>query len=328
MSKSKLIKAWKVEKDANVAKRIHLVKMIEYDGLSRRQAAKELCMALSWGVKWYKRYKTEGLKGLRDRSRSGRPPKVHPGIMSKVRRKARETASWTLQDMHEYIREYTGVEYSEAHVRRILAAWGYVMKVPVLRHVNRANKRRIKKFQKQLKKTRPDLEADGYTVAMQDETIVMAEARARKSVYTLKHKRAVFTYNGNHAMTIVFGLITVNGEGFFGRYKKFTKEEFTTFIQDAHSWFGKLLIILDGASQHRAKIVKQAIAEMNGEVILKFLPPGCPDLNAIEEVWRQLKMAVLSGSCIKFGKMCNDIEYWLSNRLPSLNIDNFLYRAV
>ena len=59
------------------------------------------------------------------------------------------------------------------------------MKVPVMYNVNRANKRRIKKFQKQLKKSRPDLEADGYTVAVQDETIVMAETRARKDVYTL-----------------------------------------------------------------------------------------------------------------------------------------------
>ena len=103
--------------------------MIEYDGRSIRQAAKELYMTSSWGVKWYKRYKTEGPKGLRDRSRSGRPSKVYPGIMSRVRQKARETACWTLQNIHEHIREYTGVEYSESHVLRILAVWGYVMKV-------------------------------------------------------------------------------------------------------------------------------------------------------------------------------------------------------
>ena len=39
-------------------------------------------------------------------------------------------------------------------------------------------------------------------------------------------------------------------------------------------------------------------------------------------------MAVLSGSCIKFDKMCNDVQYWLSNKLSSLNIDNFLYHVV
>ena len=32
---------------------------------------------------------------------------------------------------------------------------------------------------------------------------------------------------------------------------------------------------------------------MNGEVRLVFLPPDCPDLNAIEEIWRQMKHAVL-----------------------------------
>ena len=109
-------------------------------------------MAASWGIKWYKRYQTEGLKGLQDRSRSGRPPKVHRGIMSKVRQKAREAACWTLHDMSEHICEYAGVEYSESHVRRILTAWGCAMKVPVMRHVNRASKRQIKKVSKTTQK--------------------------------------------------------------------------------------------------------------------------------------------------------------------------------
>ena len=30
---------------------------------------------------------------------------------------------------------------------------------------------------------------------------------------------------------------------------------------------------------------------MAGAVELKFLPPGCPDLNAIEEAWYQMKHA-------------------------------------
>ena len=67
----------------------------------------------------------------------------------------------------------------------------------------------------------------------------------------------------------------------------------SNFTFTVYKWFGKTIMVLDGASQHRAKIIREALKEMNGEVRLVFLPPGCPDLNAIEEIWRQMKHAVL-----------------------------------
>ena len=70
-------------------------------------------------------------------------------------------------------------------------------------------------------------------------------------------------------------------------------------------------MILDGAPQHRAADVKKALKEMNGEVELEFLPPGCPDLSAIEELWRQMKHAVLDTAYVKLSKMCRDINDWI-----------------
>ena len=84
-------------------------------------------------------------------------------------------------------------------------------------------------------------------------------------------------------------------------------------------------MILDRAPQHRAKDIKVAVEELGDQVILKFLPPGCPDRNAIEELWRQLKMNVLSGPYIN---MYDDVDKWLEYQLPSLNICNYLYRSI
>ena len=63
-----------------------------------------------------------------------------------------------------------------------------------------------------------------------------------------------------------------------------------------------------------------------GGVELQFLPPGCPDLNAIEEIWRQMKRAVLDIPYVAFGKMCSDIDKWLNSSMPKLDIENYLYR--
>ena len=135
----------------------------------------------------------------------------------------------------------------------------------------------------------------------------------------------VYTYTGSHSKTIVFGVITTDGRGYFERYSSFTKEEFVKFLKAVHAKFGKTLIILDGAAQHRAKCVKEELKKLAG-LELKFLPPGCPDLNAIEEVWRQMKHAVLDIPYVTFGKMCSDIDKWLNSSMPKLDIENYLYR--
>ena len=112
---------------------------------------------------------------------------------------------------------------------------------------------------------------------------MVADARLRRGVYTPKGVRAVYTYTGSHAKTIVFGLITADGNGFFKRYGRFTKDEFADFLEEAHQRFGKILMIVDGAPQHKAQIVKETVKDLDG-LELKFLPPGCSDLNAIEEL--------------------------------------------
>lgn len=97
------------------------------------------------------------------------------------------------------------------------------MKVSVLYHANKASRRRIKQFQKRMKKTITKAEAEGYTIGIQNESIVTAYTRARKKVYTYGDYRAVYTYTGSYAKTIVFGFLTIYGKGYFEWRDKFTR---------------------------------------------------------------------------------------------------------
>ena len=116
-----------------------------------------------------------------------------------------------------------------------------------------------------------------------------------------------------------------DGEGSFWRYGSFTGKEFVGFLKTACERFGKILMITDGALQHRSKFVREEIGRLDG-VKLQFLPPGCPDLNAIEEVWRQMKHAILDVPYVRFSSMCSDIDKWLKSSLPKLDIEKYLYR--
>ena len=325
---TELFEAYKAEKSAGAVRRMMLVILVERDGMSRTEAAEYLGMARSWGVKWYGRYLREGLSGLRTRPRSGRPPFVSKKIIKKIRRIAKKTTCWTASGMRDLIAGMSGVEYEISYVRQLLRRWGYTMKVPVARHVKRASRRRIAGFQRRLRRIIPEKTTEGRTKCVQDETIVIADARSHKGVYTLKGERAVYTYTGTHAKTIVFGLITDDGEGMFERYDRFTKDEFADFLIKAYRRFGMLLMILDRAPQHKAALVHETLAGLNGMIELEYLPPGCPELNAVEEIWRQMKHAVLDVTYLTVGGMYERIDRWLSSSMPALDIEKYLYRIV
>ena len=235
----------------------------------------------------------------------------------------------TAEDLRDIIRDGSGIEYmmeyTIPYARFLLRSWGFTRKVPVGRHVKRASRQKIAWFRKKLG---PLIEGRGradYTACVQDEAICVADARLRKGIYTPKGVRGVYTYTGSHSKTIVFGLITLDGEGFFQRYSSFTGKEFVEFLKAACERFGKILMITDGAPQHRSKFVREEIGRLDG-VELQFLPPGCPDLNTIEEVWRQMKHAVLDVPYVRFSSMCSDIDKWLRSSLPKLDIERYLYR--
>ena len=125
----------------------------------------------------------------------------------------------TAEDLRDIIRDGSGIEYMTkytiSYARFLLRSWGFTRKVPMGRHVKRASRQKIAWFRKKLGPLIEERVRAGYTACVQDEAICVADARLRKGVYTPKGVRGIYTYTGSHSKTIVFGLITLDGEGFF-----------------------------------------------------------------------------------------------------------------
>jgi putative transposase len=78
--------AYKHESNANVTERILLIRRITFDGKDIVLVSKdELHRSRAWAYKWLKRFDKEGLEGLKDKPRSGRPPDVPKDKLSKIR---------------------------------------------------------------------------------------------------------------------------------------------------------------------------------------------------------------------------------------------------
>lgn len=79
-----LKKALKKEKDARVNLRIVAINMVVVKGQRVDDVAGSLMMSEDWVRQWVDRYESGGLDALRDRPRTGRPPKVRADKLAKI----------------------------------------------------------------------------------------------------------------------------------------------------------------------------------------------------------------------------------------------------
>jgi transposase len=146
--------AYKNESDADIKERIHLIRRILVDKQHIESVAQELQKSRAWAYKWYKRYNDEGLNGLKDKPRSGRPPLIDNELMMKIRKELSDSnVGWDFRQVTDLIQKRTDVKYHEVHIYRLLHKWGFVQKVPQKRFVRTASKEEKKKFKKEYKRS-------------------------------------------------------------------------------------------------------------------------------------------------------------------------------
>jgi putative transposase len=115
--------AYKKEKDINVKERILLVRRVKID---KQEAASVAENELNrsrwwWAYKWLHRFDKEGLNGLKDKERSGRPPDVPEDVMIQIKNELVDSnTGWDFRQVMDLIYKKTGVRYHEVHIYRLL----------------------------------------------------------------------------------------------------------------------------------------------------------------------------------------------------------------
>jgi len=116
-------RAYKKEKNPKLRKRIRMI-MGLMEGLSTIKVAEKMTVSQPNVIYWKKRFEREGLAGLQDRPRPGRPPKVERRMMERIRKEVKAKRLNKATDVRNLIYKRTGVRYSLMHVMRILHSWG------------------------------------------------------------------------------------------------------------------------------------------------------------------------------------------------------------
>ncbi|MER5176307.1 MAG: helix-turn-helix domain-containing protein [Candidatus Nitrosocosmicus sp.] len=104
-----------------------------------------------WASDWLKRYDKEGLEGLKDRAKSGRPPKLSKETSYQSKQElSNSKQGWSTKQAEELIVKKSGIKYHYTHIYRVLRKWGFKQKVPRKVHVNTASQEEKEIFKKRL----------------------------------------------------------------------------------------------------------------------------------------------------------------------------------
>jgi len=153
ISKTRFEKLYRFQNDANVKERMLLVLNVVYEKQIPAQVARDLHRSRTWASDWLKRYREEGIEGLKNRTKSGRPPDIPEETVYEIKNElASSKQGWTTKQVEDLIVRKSGTRYHYTHIYRLMHKWGFKQKVPKKTHVNTASKEEKEDFKKEQKR--------------------------------------------------------------------------------------------------------------------------------------------------------------------------------
>ena len=134
--------------------------------------------------------------------------------------------------------------------------------------------------------------------------------------------------HGRRDRTVVYGTLAEDGTRLTRQYGRFNNPTFVRYLKEARRKWGKVLLIMDNAGQHKTKAARKYLEE-HDEVEILYLPTATPRLSAVESVWRDAKYRlVTSEHCETLEDLTHAVSEYFRTCSIRLDIYKFLYRCV
>lgn len=249
---------------------------------------------------WIELFEAEGVKGLHDRPKSGRPPKAGVVAQQQIRQTVAAQPTrfgylfgfWTVVTLCAHLATSLGVKVSTATVRRVLWKLGYRWRRP--RHTlpqDPAARAKMWWLCEAL------LKAPKETVILCLDECDVHLMPVLRSMWTLRGRgqQVEVPTPGLNCKRSLFGALEwESGRWVYEVTERKRSVEFIAFMEKLMlSYHGKpLMLVLDNATIHKSKAVMEWLTE-HPSVQLLYLPTySGHKQNPVEKVWWRLKSQV------------------------------------
>jgi transposase len=277
-----------------VSERLHMI-LLASRGYSVTQVAAIFECEAGTVRQWIARFEAEGVAGLRDRPRAGRPRKADRAAQDVIRQQVAQPPAaagyrigyWTVGTLTAHLVRACGLHVSRATVRRVVRALGYVWGRP--RHVLPQD---------------PDVAAKMWALCAQvlrsapdavllclDECDLHLLPVLRALWQPAGQQTDVPTPGSNRKRSLFGALEWTSGRWSYLLREHKRADDFVAFLEQLSLTYPTvpLLLVLDNASIHHAQQVTRWL-EGHARVQLLYLPTYSGHReNPVEKVWWRLK---------------------------------------
>jgi transposase len=203
--------------------------------------------------------------------------------------------NWTAPLVRRLIKDRFGVTFSERGVRHLLYRLGFACTRPTYT-LAKADPEKQAAFRETFEKQRQRLlQGDIDHILFEDESMIRDYQAIGRTWFPKGQQKVIPTY-GKHWGDKLLGILDYeSGEILCRHATQYDAKEFLDFLQEivAHYPGERLVLILDNARIHHAKLIQPFLADHRETLTLLFLPPYSPKLNPIEGLWGWLKSSVI-----------------------------------
>ncbi len=130
----------------------------------------------------------------------------------------------------------------------------------------------------------------------EDESMIRDYQAIQKTWFLRGKQRIIRTMGKHRGVKLLATVDYATGKIVWQEDEQYTAETFLNFLQKVIASYptGKIVIVLDNARIHHAKLLQPFLEEMNERLALVFLPPYSPKLNAVEGLWKWLKSDIIN----------------------------------
>jgi transposase len=258
---------------------------------------------------WLKKAKTNGINSLMSKKAPGPEPELNNKEFSDLIKTIRRPASkygystdlWSGPRIRHFIKHRYNVQYHNKHMPRFLRRLGLNFKFPERRSleqdpkaVRRWKNERLPEIQESAKKTKA-------LIFYADEALVSLIPYVGRT-WAFPDSKPIARVSGRRGQHVGV-TAAVNAQGRMGfeltrEDERFTAKVFLRFICKLRREHKdrSIVLIVDGAPTHKAKIIKSYVKENENDFRLEILPAYSPELNPTEKSWGFMKCKSLNGS--------------------------------
>ena len=277
-----LTEAMRAEQDARIHNRMMAVRGI-LAGYLTKDATYFADVDRRMVQLWVARFDEGGIGGLRDALGRGRPPRAGYGQIRKLADRLAGKNMLTPRKLRNWIRGNLNARYSLCSVRRILRLFGFSSKRSTTEYASAVDSDAVRQWQAGAAGTISWAKRRGFAVAVRDESIFIRIGTNGRKLWSRVGEPVAVIRHGRRDRTVVYGALVEDGTRLMRKYERFDVSTFVRYHKEARRKWGKVLLIMDNAGQHKTKAVRKYLEE-HDEVVILYLPTATPRLSAVESV--------------------------------------------